>query len=97
MEFIVVVYGMLFFAVALPFIMTWEAIIKKGDERRKMILEKTCTETFVVTLILITVNISAEFIDLDSLKEYTEGAWLLAVIGILFNVRYFLLRKKYGD
>lgn len=93
---LVVGYGLLFFAIVLPIIIMWTSLVKQGDERRKMMLEKTCTEVFVVNIILLLLNVLADITGLMILKNDTSDIIHLAVIGILFNIRFLFNKKKFG-
>lgn len=93
---LVVGYGLLFFAIVLPIIIMWTSLVKQGDERRKMMLEKTCTEVFIVNVILLFISVLGNITDFPMLEKGVNGIVQLAVIGILFNIRFLFNKKKFG-
>lgn len=99
------IFGILIILVGLlvPLAM-WLTLVKKGDERRKIILLETCSFCFVVEMLNHCVEILRSFLagitgNEAFLKEYIQLATpmsRLSTATLLFLIVFFLVKKKHG-
>ncbi len=91
-------FGSLFFILIVPIIIMCIFLVKKDDERGKMIIEKTCAETFIALVLMHIINIlGGIFTDFEVFENQSSEIALLAVISILFIVNLFGNKRKYGS
>lgn len=75
------------------------SIIKKGDERLEMIIQKTCTNTLGIMLMSLVINIIEQL--LNALKGIqAKGAnpfFQLSILSFIYLVQLLYYKKKYGS
>ncbi len=99
-DFMIIIgaFGSLFILLGIPCLAMSVSLLKQGDERRKMILEKTCTQTFVVYILVNVINILGKaFTDFETFHDQTNDVVQLAVISMVFCIHLLFNKKKYGD
>lgn len=95
---ILVCFGGLFVLVLLPIILMWVSVAKKGDERRKMIMEKTCTELFFIHILMILFNeIGRLFPNVPIFHDRSSDIVQVAVICMVFHIQLYFNKRKYGN
>lgn len=92
------VYGFLILSVICTVFMLI-SISKQGDERRKHILSKTCTHTFLIyTGILFTEVIYTMFFEkISNFILENSPIISLGLVAILFTINLFVNKRKYGN
>ncbi len=73
---------------------------KQGDERRKMIIEKACANTFMVTALYVLFWIAENMVQALTQGKAAEGMnpfITLSVMAIIYSAQLLYLKKRYGD
>ena len=98
---LIIVYSIFIFLIisVLCTIIMLISIFRKGDERRKYILSKTCTHTFLIcTGILLADVIYTVF--LEKIVRFSVGnipIFYLGLVAIVFTISLFVNKRKYGS
>ncbi len=90
-------FGLLFLILIVPIVLMWHSLLKHEDELRKMIVEKSCTETFIVYILMLVINIFGSlFTNFSIFENQANDIVTLAIIAFLFNITLFLNKRKFG-
>ncbi|WP_242854221.1 hypothetical protein [Paraclostridium sordellii] len=75
------------------------SISKQGDERKKYILSKSCTQSFLVytTILFIDVIYTIFFEKYSNFVMENTPIVSLGLISIIFTVSIFINKRKYGN
>ena len=87
----------LIFVGVVPTIFMWVSLVKQGDERRKMILERTSTFTLAVYTLTMTTDLIGSAFNSDIFDPIKSNFSHLGIIGVLFAVTLFFTKRKYGN
>ena len=87
----------LIFVGVIPIVFMWISLAKQGDERKKMILEKTATYTLAVYTFTMMIDLVGSAFNAEIFDSVSSNFNHLGVIGILFAVNLFFIKRKYGN
>ena len=75
------------------------SIFKKGDERRKYILAKTCTHTFLICagILLVDVIYTLFFEKYTCFSVGSKPILYLGAVAIVFTISLFMNKRRYGN
>ncbi|OON99647.1 MAG: hypothetical protein ATN35_11650 [Epulopiscium sp. Nele67-Bin004] len=74
----------------------WFSMVKKEDERREMILEKTCFSTLGIYTATLGINVIGSFVSPETFIHASTNISQLATIGILFSLNLFITKRRFG-
>ena len=87
----------LIFIGVLPALFMWISLLRQGDERRKMILEKSCTFTLAVYTFTMLIDLIGSAFNAEIFDPLQSNLNHLGVIGVLFAITLFFTKRKYGN
>lgn len=75
------------------------SLAKKGDERKKYILSRSCTQTLLVYISLLFIDVLYTILFESNGGFYIENASVLSlgVLSIIFTISLFFNKMKHGD
>lgn len=72
-------------------------ISKQEDERRKVIIEKSSTITFICYISVILVDLLLKFVNISPIFDESSSFLHLSLISVLFSINLLITNKKFGD
>lgn len=75
------------------------SLIKKGDERKKHILTKSCTQTLLIYIGILFIDLIYTILFENNGGFYMENASVLSlgILSIIFTMSLFFNKRKYGN
>lgn len=91
-------FGLIFLAAAalcfVGIVILLITLVRRGDERRRMIVEKSCAFTFIVMAVYL---IFCAIEDFFSTVKGTDAVRMLSLLTIVYFITLLYNKKKYGD
>lgn len=72
-------------------------IFKLEDERRKTIIEKASTLTFMGYVVIVLIDFLSQFINFVPLLDHNSSFFHLTLISVMFSINLFMAKRKFGD
>lgn len=75
------------------------SLIKKGDERKKYILARSCTQTLLIYIGVLFIDVIYTIFLESNGGFYIENSSILSlgILSIIFTISLFLNKRKYGN